>query len=726
MEIKPLDINDFDDGINFSVDAGLINRLGKELVGRAETAVSELVKNSYDADANNVELNFINTNGINGTLIIKDDGIGMNLEQLINGFMRLSSSDKLHNPVSPTYQRQRAGRKGIGRFATHRLGNKLTIITKTTGATKALQLVVDWNKYRIDTDLTSVFNPISEIDVDFNFGTKLIIEELRDPWSESQIKRVFRYVSDLLQPDFLSDRSTKLNIASKNSIGYFNVSCIKSDGNESFEIASMDKMIFDNALGVIEGYLLDGKGICEVVSKRFEIDDTIEVNGTFGLLKDVHFKVYYFIYNFEWYEGYIPKMEYHKISDLADENGGIKLYRNGFRVLPYGEKGNDWINIEKTQLKTQDNAYVPFSNNNFFGFVEIIDKDGKLFEETSSREGLIENDALTQLTTFVNSSLRQATLRINSARYKEKQKRKTESSKSNTDSNTDSNTESNFDHKSPQEKLLELKGKDAKTDSIIDDVIHQLEESEMLRVLAGIGLNIAEFTHEIRQFIPSFNGSINFLIHQDLSDDSKESLLNLKENFNRFKTYTSYIDNTITQNVNREKQPQNIRKLLSEFKSIISFELNGLSISFEEEFYGFDLYTRSMHPSEWSSILYNLYTNSKKAIKRADEKNGRIKIICGRENNNIYLEFMDNGDGIPLKNRDRIFDAFFTTSTPATIEASRNESITGTGLGLKIVKDIILAYNGDIYVMEPESNFKTCIRIEVPEATEEIVEKYGN
>ena len=248
----------------------------------------------------------------------------------------------------------------------------------------------------------------------------------------------------------------------------------------------------------------------------------------------------------------------------------------------------------------------------------------------------------------------------------------------------------------------------------------------MLRVLAGIGLNIAEFTHEIRQFIPSFNGSINFLIHQDLSDDSKESLLNLKENFNRFKTYTSYIDNTITQNVNREKQPQNIRKLLSEFKSIISFELNGLSISFEEEFYGFDLYTRSMHPSEWSSILYNLYTNSKKAIKRADEKNGRIKIICGRENNNIYLEFMDNGDGIPLKNRDRIFDAFFTTSTPATIEASRNESITGTGLGLKIVKDIILAYNGDIYVMEPESNFKTCIRIEVPEATEEIVEKYGN
>jgi signal transduction histidine kinase len=719
MEPKNLNINDFDDGINFSVDAGLINRLGKELVGRAETAVSELVKNSYDADANNVELNFINTNGINGTLIIKDDGIGMNLEQLVNGFMRLSSSDKLHNPVSPIYQRQRAGRKGIGRFATHRLGNKLTIITKNSGSTKALKLIVDWNKYRIDADLSSVFNPISEIDVDFNCGTRLIIEELRDAWSESQIKRVFRYVSDLLQPDFLTDRSTKLNIAAKNAIGYFNVSCKKSDDNESFEIASMDKMVFDSALGVIEGYLLDGRGICEVISKRFNIDDTIEIGGTFELLNDVHFKVYYFIYNFEWYEGYIPKMEYHRISDLADENGGIKLYRNGFRVLPYGEKGNDWINIEKTQVKTQDNAYVPFNNNNFFGFVEIIDKEGKLFEETSSREGLIENNALSQLIYFVNSSLRQATLRINSARFREKQKRKEELSIS----ISDPNENPNFGHKTLYEKLFELKGKDAKLDLILDEVIHQIEESEMLRVLAGIGLNIAEFTHEIRQFIPSFNGSINFLIHQNLSEDSKESLLNLKENFNRFKTYTSYIDHTITQNVNREKHPQNLRNLLNEFKSIISFELKSLSISFEEEFYGFDLITRSMHPSEWSSILYNLYTNSKKAIKRANEKNGKIKIICGRENTKVYLEFMDNGDGIPIKNRDRIFDAFFTTSTPAALEASRNDSITGTGLGLKIVKDIILSYNGDIYVMEPESNFKTCIRIEVPEAYEEIIEK---
>lgn len=104
--------------VGFTVDAGLIQRLGYELVGRAETALSELIKNSYDADATLVDVEFINTDNINGTLIIRDNGMGMTQEQLINGFMRISSSDKLHNPISEKFKRTKAGRKGIGRFAT--------------------------------------------------------------------------------------------------------------------------------------------------------------------------------------------------------------------------------------------------------------------------------------------------------------------------------------------------------------------------------------------------------------------------------------------------------------------------------------------------------------------------------------------------------------------------------------------------------------------------------
>ena len=93
-EIANLD----DNVVRFSVDAGIINRLGKELVGKQETAVSELIKNSYDADATEVNLIFENAWNKGGILTIEDNGHGMNRGQLVNGFMRLSSSDKIAYP----------------------------------------------------------------------------------------------------------------------------------------------------------------------------------------------------------------------------------------------------------------------------------------------------------------------------------------------------------------------------------------------------------------------------------------------------------------------------------------------------------------------------------------------------------------------------------------------------------------------------------------------------
>ena len=124
------DVNGQIEEIGFSIDAGLIDRLGRELVGRAETAVSELIKNAYDADATNVDVDFIDTENSGGTLIISDNGVGMTKDKLVTGFMRISSSDKLENPISERYHRTKAGRKGIGRFATQRLGEELVIITQ--------------------------------------------------------------------------------------------------------------------------------------------------------------------------------------------------------------------------------------------------------------------------------------------------------------------------------------------------------------------------------------------------------------------------------------------------------------------------------------------------------------------------------------------------------------------------------------------------------------------
>ncbi|MBP6303095.1 MAG: HAMP domain-containing histidine kinase, partial [Bacteroidia bacterium] len=126
-----------------------------------------------------------------------------------------------------------------------------------------------------------------------------------------------------------------------------------------------------------------------------------------------------------------------------------------------------------------------------------------------------------------------------------------------------------------------------------------------------------------------------------------------------------------------------------------------------------------------SSILFNFYTNSKKAIKRANKK-GKIFIECGEQNEFIYLEFSDNGDGISKANEDRIFDEFFTTTAASDFDSlNQNSEILGTGLGLKIVKDIVKSYKGNVRVVSPKDDYSTTIRIEIPKASDKEKERHG-
>ena len=89
----------------------------------------------------------------------------------------------------------------------------------------------------------------------------------------------------------------------------------------------------------------------------------------------------------------------------------------------------------------------------------------------------------------------------------------------------------------------------------------------------------------------------------------------------------------------------------------------------------------------------------------------------GEEDQMVYLEFSDNGDGIPEANKDRIFNAFFTTGSPAGRSSTVAEEMQGTGLGLKIVADIVHSYRGDIYLPKAPEGYTTCFRVEFPAHT---------
>ncbi len=716
--------------VGFSIDAGLIQRLGYELVGRAETAVSELIKNSYDADATVVDVDFVNTSDSGGTLVISDNGLGMTKQQLINGFMRISSTDKLHNPTSTRFHRTKAGKKGIGRFAAQRLGERLIIITQTKESTNAIRIEIDWNEYSIDKDLTSITFPIETVQKEKTEGTIIEIRGLREKWTEAAIKRIYRYVLDLFQPDYLSERSKTDNLAVQNEESFkVNFNCVSENGKQAFLNDQIS--VFDKALAVFEGYIDNNHcGIVSIKSESLGINDILEILHTeeekcFPALSDVYFKIHYFIYERPQYYGdRISGPDLKKIQELSKTASGVRLYRNGFRVLPYGEPKDDWTNIDKRWSTESGKTNIPLNNQNLFGFVEIIDPTGNTFEETASREGLIENDAFNQLSEFINKSLVAVRGRIAEKIkvFKEKQ------------NNDDYTQDSNKKEQTTQEMFDKLKNiLDNKSDQntenpkeeqytesdkkegleIIRKLENLIEEAGMLRVLAGLGLTIGEFTHEMKQFHSSVYGHIKRLNQLSLNDEAQNQINEIKIDFDNLFGYTDYFGTTISQNTNRKKSPIDLLAVLDRFQKTIENDLAKNKIDFKVEAYDFDAITVPMHSSEWNSILYNLYTNSRKAIKRANVI-GKILVEVGVEEDMVFLNFIDNGDGIPKENESRVFNAFFSTSTPASFDAPNEEQLIGTGLGLKIVKDIIISYKGNISVVLSPNGYSTNFKITIP------------
>ena len=249
---------------------------------------------------------------------------------------------------------------------------------------------------------------------------------------------------------------------------------------------------------------------------------------------------------------------------------------------------------------------------------------------------------------------------------------------------------------------------------IINQLADLIEEAGMLRVLAGLGLTIGEFTHEIKQFQPSVYGHISKLNQLELDINAQKQVDGIKVDFDNLFDYTKFFSTTISQNTNREKEPVDLLAVIDIFYKTIRNDLAKNGIDFKIEELDFDVVTLPMHKSEWSSILYNLYTNSRKAIKRANVE-GKILVEVGIEDTNTFILFHDNGDGIPEKNRGRIFNAFFSTSTPASYSAPNEEQLVGTGLGLKIVKDIVLSYKGNITLFTPKEGYSTCFKITIPQ-----------
>jgi hypothetical protein len=181
-----------DASVSFSSSAALVSRLGDELIKDPQTAFFELIKNSYDADATEVQVVFRKTSSQEDTIVIRDNGTGMSLEDLRTKWARAASENKVRQPYTQRFNRRMLGAKGIGRFSVAKLGAKVKVITRTEGQRDQLVFSIDFREFTDDKDFHEMKIPytLGTPRTGLARGTTLEISDLYHPWGKREVRKV--------------------------------------------------------------------------------------------------------------------------------------------------------------------------------------------------------------------------------------------------------------------------------------------------------------------------------------------------------------------------------------------------------------------------------------------------------------------------------------------------------------------------------------------------------
>ncbi|MGQ1309085.1 sensor histidine kinase [Acinetobacter baumannii] len=360
--------------LHFKTSSGIKSIVGKDLITDKFVAIFELVKNSYDAKAEKVDIIFENNK-----IIISDDGCGMSKDDLIDKWLNLAYSDKKEGKFNQ--DRIFVGSKGIGRFSADRLGGKLLIKTKVKNEGKYHELNISWDAF--DQDIKKLFESIDikyteNEDSQANFDksyTILEISELHEVWSLNEIDRAKEKLRRLKNP-FVIDDGFRIHMTYQENDRKITES-IQSNIAEVIKDRSITvEAHFNNNIHVA---LFDrGEKIYEIKAPNISILKKCPINVSINFLTTsakIVFK--------------------RRMGVTVGQFGNIFIYKNGFRVMPYGEEMADLfgLNIRKGQGYSR---YI--ATRELIGYIEIIDPENNFFREASSRDsGFVNNIYLQEL-----------------------------------------------------------------------------------------------------------------------------------------------------------------------------------------------------------------------------------------------------------------------------------------------------------------------------------------
>lgn len=450
---------------HFDISAAVVRQLGDELVSDEVTALVELVKNAYDADADFahvvVETGATPTNsdfGGVGYISIDDNGMGMDREDIRRGWLMISLSGKREmKAANRTTPRGRTplGDKGLGRLSTQKLGSQIEMDTVRDGSGETLHVALNWSAFTEDKALSSVPVRVEEATNRRRKGTRLLITGLRDPnvWHGESVERLSNDLAQIISPfekarSFLvtltvngrqidlgriSERvrraavgrftidfedgtlslSGKVRLAKlrgnqrEDELEFFEKAVVASQGRDFLNYlmmkappvairASKDPAYF---IEFDQKIALAALGSADRVSTGSEPDQESGTPGPanaqvahspFADPGPFHAEIDEFLLRRD--ESGLQLSGLSAASEIqaaVRRHAGIKVFRDGFAVKPYGINGEDWLRLGAQQ--TSASSWYGLRPHNVLGFVEVSEAKNPALKDKTDREGFVSN-----------------------------------------------------------------------------------------------------------------------------------------------------------------------------------------------------------------------------------------------------------------------------------------------------------------------------------------------
>jgi signal transduction histidine kinase len=688
----------------FQPRARLLQLLGDQLIGSPRLAIFELVKNAFDADADRVTIKFEELNTPDPKIVVEDNGRGMTLKTITDIWLVPGDDHQERarraNVRSPKYGRLPLGEKGVGRFAVHKLGDHIELTTRAEGELEC-SAIFDWDVLLENQFLSDATITIREREPEVfktGSGTRIVIGRLRPPqWTRGEVRDLYRQVTSIVSPFGERSDNFEISMTVPDHPEWVNtlpsVSQLLKMAPYSFEFQyDGEKLHYCYEFKGIPGLKLgprrverdelhfqvppaeepddldpaDGpkpKSTRRVTADREMLDGIGAISGRFQVF-DRDKRVLQLYGDTQFLERFL------------NQNGGVRVYRDGVRVYNYGEPSDDWLGLD---LRRVNEPAKRLSRNITIGAVDLDLASSHGLQEKTNREGFVETEAYRRLRRIVLGALwiLQVERNIDKERIREV---------------TGEATGSSGNVEGPLAELREL-AKKHKVEEALEPAIRRIEaEYVTLRenfARSGVShAGLAVIFHEVERGVRVLTGAIN---------DPSATIENLREQAGQLQglleTSTQLLRNSSAKAGSLKDIVKTARDL-----SLLRFRLHGIKLTcpaLEES-------APDAHPVFAAGLILGALTNlidnavHWMKVRHSDQSSRRLYVnVVTDYDGGPAIVVADNGPGL--------------TDDPATIVApffTRRPG--GSGLGLYFANLVMDLNQGRL-------EFPTREQISVPE-----------